>query len=143
MQHGQESGDRIAEVLNHESVLRSPENGATDVKDGSVEFDHVSFRYSGRNKKFALTDIDLKIPSGSTIGIIGGTGSAKTTLIQLIPRLYDVTEGAVKVGGRDVREYDLQALRDAVAVVSRRTSYSPERSRKTSAGAIRMPQTRS
>lgn len=113
----QESGDRIAEVLNHESVLRSPENGATDVKDGSVEFDHVSFRYSGRNKKFALTDIDLKIPSGSTIGIIGGTGSAKTTLIQLIPRLYDVTEGAVKVGGRDVREYDLQALRDAVAVV--------------------------
>ena len=112
----QESGDRIAEVLNHESVLRSPENGATDVKDGSVEFDHVSFRYSGKNKKFALTDIDLKIPSGSTIGIIGGTGSAKTTLIQLIPRLYDVT-GAVKVGGRDVREYDLQALRDAVAVV--------------------------
>ena len=98
----QESGDRIAEVLNHESVLRSPENGATDVKDGSVEFDHVSFRYSGKNKKFALTDIDLKIPSGSTIGIIGGTGSAKTTLIQLIPRLYDVTVGAVKVGGRDV-----------------------------------------
>ena len=113
----QESGDRIAEVLNHESVLRSPENGATDVKDGSVEFDHVSFRYSVKNKKFALTDIDLKIPSGSTIGIIGGTGSAKTTLIQLIPRLYDVTEGAVKVGGRDVREYDLQSLRDAVAVV--------------------------
>ena len=122
----QESGDRIAEVLNHESVLRSPENGATDVKDGSVEqqvkdggieFDHVSFRYSGKNKKFALTDIDLKIPSGSTIGIIGGTGSAKTTLIQLVPRLYDVTEGAVKVGGRDVGEYDLQALRDAVAVV--------------------------
>lgn len=113
----QESGDRIAEVLNHESVLRSPENGATDVKDGSVEFEHVSFRYSGKNKKFALTDIDLKIPSGSTIGIIGGTGSAKTTLIQLIPRLYDVTVGAVKVGGRDVREYDLQALRDAVAVV--------------------------
>ena len=113
----QESGDRIAEVLNHESVLRSPENGATDVKDGSVEFDHVSFRYSGKNKKFALTDIDLKIPSGSTIGIIGGTGSAKTTLIQLIPRLYDVTVGAVKVGGRDVGEYDLQSLRDAVAVV--------------------------
>ena len=113
----QESGDRIAEVLNHESVLRSPENGATDVKDGSIEFDHVSFRYSGKNKKFALTDIDLKIPSGSTIGIIGGTGSAKTTLIQLVPRLYDVTVGAVKVGGRDVREYDLQALRDAVAVV--------------------------
>ena len=104
-------------MLSMVCVLRSPENGATDVKDGSVEFDHVSFRYSGKNKKFALTDIDLKIPSGSTIGIIGGTGSAKTTLIQLIPRLYDVTVGAVKVGGRDVREYDLQALRDAVAVV--------------------------
>ncbi len=89
----------------------------TEVKDGSIEFDHVSFRYSGKNKKYALTDIDLKIPSGSTIGIIGGTGSSKTSLIQLIPRLYDVSEGSVKVGGRDVREYDLQALRDAVAVV--------------------------
>lgn len=121
-----------------------PENGATDVKDGSVEFDHVSFRYSGKNKKFALTDIDLKIPSGSTIGIIGGTGSAKTTLIQLIPRLYDVTVGAVKVGGRDVREYDLQALRDAVAVVLQKNSpLLRNESRKTSAGAIRMPQTRS
>lgn len=117
MQHGPGTGDRIAEVLNHESVLRSPENGATDVKDGSVEFDHVSFRYSGKNKKYALTDIDLEIPSGATIGIIGGTGSSKTSLIQLIPRLYDVSEGSVKVGGRDVREYDLQALRDAVAVV--------------------------
>ncbi len=113
----QESGDRIAEVLTHESVLRSPENGAKEVKDGSIEFDHVSFRYSGKNKKYALTDIDLEIPSGATIGIIGGTGSSKTSLIQLIPRLYDVSEGSVKVGGRDVREYDLQALRDAVAVV--------------------------
>ena len=113
----QESGDRIAEVLTHESVLRSPENGAKKVKDGSIEFDHVSFRYSGKNKKYALTDIDLEIPSGATIGIIGGTGSSKTSLIQLIPRLYDVSEGSVKVGGRDVREYDLQALRDAVAVV--------------------------
>ena len=87
------------------------------MKDGSIEFDHVSFRYSGKNKKYALTDIDLEIPSGATIGIIGGTGSSKTSLIQLIPRLYDVSEGSVKVGGRDVREYDLQALRDAVAVV--------------------------
>ena len=104
----QESGDRIAEVLTHESVLRSPENGAKEVKDGSIEFDHVSFRYSGKNKKYALTDIDLEIPSGATIGIIGGTGSSKTSLIQLIPRLYDVSEGSVKVGGRDVREYDLR-----------------------------------
>ena len=108
---------RISEVLQETPDLHNPENPVEEVKDGSIEFDHVSFRYSGKNKKFALTDIDLKIPSGSTIGIIGGTGSAKTTLIQLIPRLYDVTVGAVKVGGRDVREYDLQTLRDAVAVV--------------------------
>ena len=113
----QESGDRIAEVLNHESVLRSPENGATDVKDGSVEFDHVSFRYSGKNKKFALTDIDLKIPSGSTIGIIGGTGSGKSSLANLICRLYDVDQGSVCVGGVDVRLYDMEALREQVSVV--------------------------
>ena len=113
----QESGDRIAEVLTHESVLRSPENGAKKVKDGSIEFDHVSFRYSGKNKKFALTDIDLKIPSGSTIGIIGGTGSGKSSLVNLISRLYDVSEGAVLVGGKDVRSYDLDTLRDEVSVV--------------------------
>ena len=111
------SAKRIVEVLDETTDLPPAKQPVQQVKDGSIEFDHVSFRYSGKNKKFALTDIDLKIPSGSTIGIIGGTGSAKTTLIQLIPRLYDVTEGAVKVGGRDVREYDLQSLRDAVAVV--------------------------
>ena len=111
------SAKRIVEVLDETTDLPPAKQPVQQVKDGSIEFDHVSFRYSGKNKKFALTDIDLKIPSGSTIGIIGGTGSAKTTLIQLIPRLYDITEGAVKVGGRDVREYDLQALRDAVAVV--------------------------
>ena len=111
------SAKRIVEVLDETTDLPPAKQPVQQVKDGSIEFDHVSFRYSGKNKKFALTDIDLKIPSGSTIGIIGGTGSAKTTLIQLIPRLYDVTVGAVKVGGRDVREYDLQALRDAVAVV--------------------------
>lgn len=112
-----ESGERIAEVLNHESVLTSPENGETEVSDGTIEFDHVSFRYSERAEKYALTDINLTIPSGSTLGIIGGTGSSKTSLIQLIPRLYDVSDGSVRVGGRDVREYDLTALRDAVAVV--------------------------
>ena len=111
------SAKRIVEVLDETTDLPPAKQPVQQVKDGSIEFDHVSFRYSGKNKKFALTDIDLKIPSGSTIGIIGGTGSAKTTLIQLIPRLYDVTVGAVKVGGRDVREYDLQSLRDAVAVV--------------------------
>ena len=112
-----ESARRIAEVLEHESDLKSPENGLTEVKDGSIEFDNVSFKYSMKTRKFALSDINLKIPSGSTIGIIGSTGSSKTTLIQLISRLYDTTEGSVKVGGVDVRKYDLVALRDAVAVV--------------------------
>lgn len=109
--------ERIAEVLEHESYLTSPENGATQVANGSVDFEHVSFKYSEKSKKYALSDIDLHIPSGATIGIIGGTGSSKTTLIQLISRLYDVTEGSVKVAGKDVREYDLESLRDAVAVV--------------------------
>ncbi len=109
--------ERIAEVLEHKTSLTSPENGATEVTDGSVDFEHVSFKYSEKSKKYALSDIDLHIPSGATIGIIGGTGSSKTTLIQLISRLYDVTEGSVKVAGKDVREYDLESLRDSVAVV--------------------------
>ena len=112
-----ECAERIAEVLTHDSSLTSPANGEKQVADGSVDFDHVSFKYSEKSKKFALADIDLHIPSGATVGIIGGTGSSKTTLIQLISRLYDVTEGSVKVAGKDVREYDLESLRDAVAVV--------------------------
>ena len=108
-----ECAERIAEVLTHESSLTSPENGEKQVADGSVDFDHVSFKYSEKSKKFALADIDLHIPSGATVGIIGGTGSSKTTLIQLISRLYDVTEGSVRVAGKDVREYDLESLRDA------------------------------
>ncbi len=112
-----ESANRIVEVLNHESSLTSPENGITEVKDGSIVFDNVSFKYSHKSKKNALSDINLVIPSGTTVGIIGGTGSSKTSLIQLISRLYDVEEGSVKVGGRDVREYDLESLRDEVAVV--------------------------
>ncbi|MDO4267405.1 MAG: ABC transporter ATP-binding protein [Eubacteriales bacterium] len=112
-----ESAARISEVLSHESSLTSPENGVTEVADGSIEFDHVSFRYSSKNPKYALAGINLSIPSGSTIGIMGGTGSSKTTLIQLISRLYDVSEGSVRVGGLDVREYDLESLRNAVAVV--------------------------
>ena len=112
-----ECAERIAEVLTHESSLTSPANGEKQVADGSVDFDHVSFKYSEKSKKFALADIDLHIPSGATVGIIGGTGSSKTTLIQLISRLYDVTEGSVKVAGKDVREYDLESLRDAVSVV--------------------------
>ena len=112
-----ESAKRIAEVLNEESTLTNPENPVFEVADGSVEFDHVTFRYSGNAKSAALRDVDLKIRSGETIGIIGGTGSSKSTLIQLIPRLYDATEGTVRVGGRDVREYDIETLRDKVAVV--------------------------
>ncbi|MBQ6622397.1 MAG: ABC transporter ATP-binding protein [Mogibacterium sp.] len=113
----EESARRIVEVLNYESTLLSPENGLTEVTDGSIDFDHVSFKYSASSRRNALSDIDLHIRSGQTIGLIGGTGSAKTTLIQLIPRLYDVTDGTVRVGGHDVREYDLETLRDAVAVV--------------------------
>lgn len=113
----EESAERIAEVLTYQSTLVSPENGEKEVKNGEVVFDHVSFRYSEKAKRDALSDISLTIPSGSTLGIIGGTGSSKTTLIQLISRLYDVSQGSVKVGGIDVRDYDLDSLRDQVSVV--------------------------
>ena len=112
-----ESMKRIAEVLNEEPSLRNPENPVMEVKDGSVDFDGVSFKYSKTARNNALSDIDLHIRSGMTVGVLGGTGSSKTTLIQLIPRLYDVTEGSVKVGGVDVRDYDLETLRNAVSVV--------------------------
>ena len=112
-----ESIKRVSEVLEETPALSSPENAVTDVRDGSIQFTDVNFKYSAKAKKFALWDIDLTIPSGATVGIIGGTGSSKSTLVQLIPRLYDVTEGSVKVGGVDVREYDLNALRGAVAMV--------------------------
>ena len=113
----QESAERIVEVLSEESTLTSPANALTEVKDGSVDFDHVSFKYSKKAERNALSDIDLHIKSGEVIGILGGTGSSKSSLIQLIPRLYDVTEGSVKVGGVDVRKYDLETLRNQVAVV--------------------------
>ena len=112
-----ESAKRIAEVLTEKSTLTDPANPIREVADGSIEFDHVSFRYSAKASRMALADINLKIASGETIGIIGGTGAAKSTLIQLISRLYDATEGVVKVGGHDVREYDLECLRNNVAVV--------------------------
>lgn len=112
-----ESAKRIVEVLNEESSLSSHENPITEVKDGSVDFCDVSFKYSKKAQKYALADINLHIKSGMTVGIIGGTGSSKSSLIQLISRLYDTTEGSVKVGGVDVREYDLDTLRSAVAVV--------------------------
>ncbi|MBQ1523229.1 MAG: ABC transporter ATP-binding protein, partial [Erysipelotrichaceae bacterium] len=112
-----EAATRICEVLTHEPKLKSPVNGETEVKDGSILFDHVTFKYNPASKRSALTDVNLDIKSGQTIGILGSTGSSKTTLIQLINRLYDVTEGAVYVGGVDVRDYDLTSLRDAVSVV--------------------------
>jgi len=112
-----ESVKRICEVLDEEPAIKNPENAVTSVEDGSIEFKNVSFKYSAKAQKHALSDIDLKIKSGMTVGILGGTGSSKSTLVQLIPRLYDVTEGTVLVGGRDVREYDLDTLRGAVAMV--------------------------
>lgn len=112
-----ESAHRIMEVLNEESTLKSPENGQTMVADGSVDFENVSFKYSEHAERMALSNINLHIKSGETIGVIGGTGSSKSSLIQMISRLYDATEGTVKVGGVDVREYDLEALRNQVAVV--------------------------
>ena len=112
-----ESTKRIIEILSEKSTLTNPENPVFEVADGSVDFDGVSFRYSEKAERMALSGIDLHIKSGETIGIIGGTGSAKSTLVNLISRLYDVTEGSVKVGGRDVREYDIETLRSQVAVV--------------------------
>ena len=112
-----ESGRRIVEVLKEESTIENPADPVTEVKDGSIDFDDVSFKYSATAERSALSDINLHIRSGETIGIIGGTGSSKSTLVQLISRLYDTTEGTVRVGGVDVREYDIETLRNAVAMV--------------------------
>ena len=112
-----ESARRITEVLNEQSEIVSPENGVTEVKDGSIRFENVNFKYAKTANKFALFDIDLDIKSGETVGILGSTGSSKTTLIQLIPRLYDATEGEVYVGGVNVKDYDLDVLRREVSVV--------------------------
>lgn len=112
-----ESAKRIVEVLQEESTIHNPENPIYEVKDGSVDFENVNFKYSEKAEKMALSDIDLHIRSGETIGIIGGTGSSKSSLIQLISRLYDASEGCVKVGGIDVKEYDLETLRNQVSVV--------------------------
>ena len=112
-----ESAKRVCEVLTEKNTLTNPENPVYEVKDGSVDFDNVSFKYSKTAKRNALENINLHINSGETIGIVGGTGSSKSSLIQLISRLYDATEGVVKVGGVDVRSYDLDTLRNNVAVV--------------------------
>lgn len=112
-----ESAKRITEVLDTETTIVSPEDGVKEVKNGEIVFKNVSFRYSEKAERNALENIDLTIRSGETVGIIGGTGSSKSTLIQLIPRLYDVTEGELTVGGVNVKEYDLVSLRDAVSLV--------------------------
>ena len=112
-----ESARRIVEVLDEESTIKNPENPVMTVANGDIDFDNVNFRYSEKAEKNALSDINLHIRSGETIGIIGGTGSSKSSLIQMISRLYDATEGMVKVGGVDVRDYDLETLRNEVAVV--------------------------
>ena len=111
------SAVRITEVLKEQSSITSPENAITEVRDGSVVFENVNFKYSEKAEKYALSDIDLEIKSGETVGIIGATGSSKTSLVQLIPRLYDVSSGSVKVGGIDVRNYDIEVLRNSVAMV--------------------------
>ncbi len=108
---------RCYEILMEEPDITSPANAVAEVKDGSIDFENVSFRYAATAQHRALKEVDLHIPSGATVGILGGTGSSKTTLVQLIPRLYDVSEGTLKVGGRDVKDYDLDALRNEVAMV--------------------------
>ena len=113
----EEGANRICEVLTTSSEIVSPENAVTAVADGSIDFDHVGFSYAGNRRREALADVDLHIKSGETIGIIGSTGSSKSSLVQLIPRLYDVTEGGVRVGGVDVRDYDVEVLRNQVAMV--------------------------
>lgn len=111
------SAERVAEILDEQPDLHNPANPIHGVKDGAIEFDDVSFSYKGDERKLALKNVNLHIKAGQTVGILGGTGSAKSTLVQLIPRLYDTTHGTVKVGGVDVRDYDIEALRDQVAMV--------------------------
>ena len=111
------SAERILEVLDEESTIKNPKNPIKEVKDGSISFENVDFSYANDKDKLNLENVNLEIKSGETIGIIGGTGSAKSTLVQLIPRLYDVTAGSIKVGGVDVRDYDIDTLRNEVSMV--------------------------
>ena len=108
---------RIVEVLNEKSNITSPEHAVQQVQDGSIRFENVNFKYASQAEKFALADVNLSIASGETVGILGGTGASKSTLVNLIPRLYDATEGAVYVGGVNVKDYDIETLRNNVAMV--------------------------
>ena len=136
------SARRIAEVIDEKSSLTNPENPVMEVPDGSIRFEHVDFSYDPEASEPVLKDIDLEIRAGESIGIIGGTGSAKSSLVNLISRLYDVTKGRILVGGIDVREYDLDVLRRQVAVVLQKMCCFPGRSMKTCAGGMRTPRTR-
>ena len=131
------SAERIVEILTEESDIQNKENPVTEVSDGSIEFENVAFSYAKKADKPVLDNINLKINSGETIGIIGGTGSSKSSLVQLIPRLYDVTSGEVKVGGVDVRDYDLETLRDSVAMVLQKMYCFQVLLRKIYAGVTR------
>ena len=136
----QASAERICQAPQEESTVQNPAQPVTDMADGSIEFDHVTFRYSDSSEKPVLDDINLKTRSGMTVGIVGGTGSAKSSLVQLVPRLYDVSSGSLKVGGVDVRDYDLEALRGSRwPWCCRRTCCSPALLPKTSGGATRTP----
>ena len=137
-----ESAHRITEVLAAEPTIADPAEPVLEVADGSIDFDHASFKYSAHAKRQALDDIDLHIKSGETIGIIGGTGSAKSTLVNLIARLYDATEGTVRVGGMDVRDYDLDACATRWPWCCRKTYCLAAPLPKTCAGATRTPPTR-
>ena len=136
-----ESMKRIAEVLDEKPLLVGPENPVTEMKDGSIDFEDVSFKYFKKSEKFALADVNLHIDSGMTVGILGGTGSSKSTLVQLIPRLYDTTQGSIRIGGVDVREYDLEMLRDNVAMVLQKNQLFSGTIKKTCAGATKTPLT--
>ena len=132
------SARRISEVLQEEVELASPQDAVRVIPDGSVDFENVSFQYSSKAQESALSNVTLHIKAGQTVGILGGTGSAKSSLVQLIPRLYDVSEGSVRVGGQDVRAYDLQALRDAVGIVlQKKRPVLRHGAGKTSNGATR------
>lgn len=136
------SAQRINEVLSEPIALVSPPEACTDIRDGSVDFIGVSFKYHEDAEEYALSDVNLHIDAGQTVGILGGTGSAKTTLVQLIPRLYDASVGEVHVGGKNVKDYDLSSLRDAVGIVLQKTSCFPALCAKICFGATARPTTR-